>query len=225
VTIPPPYPRIPHLMPGRGGPDDLGLLPHEVAALLRRPLIVEEKLDGANVVIWEDGGRVECTLRSGPGALDRAGQLGPLRAWLGGRVEEVRALLADHAALYGEWLLLTHTVPYDALPAYLVGLDILQEDGSPVPIDDRNRVLATSGVPKPPELFRGVPETLATIESLLRRSVFGAAPMEGVVVRALDGQEPRMAKLIRPGFQVLDDAAWQMRRPRNLLVDREASWR
>lgn len=225
MKVPPPYPRIPHLVPDRGGRDDLVLPPGEVDALLHGPVVVEEKLDGANVVIWEDGGRIECALRSGPGALDRAGQLGPLRAWLGGRVEDVRALVADCVALYAEWLLLTHTVPYDSLPAYLVGLDILGNDGSVMAVDDRNDALAASGIPGPPELFRGVPETAAAIESLLGRSAFGSEPMEGVVIRALDSREPRLAKLIRPGFQMLDDAAWQGGRPRNLLVDREASWR
>lgn len=47
--VPPPYPRIPHLVRGRGTSDDVVLPGAEVAALLGRPVLVEEKLDGANV--------------------------------------------------------------------------------------------------------------------------------------------------------------------------------
>jgi hypothetical protein len=67
---------------------------------------VEEKLDGANVVLWlEDNGRIECALRSGPGSMDRAGQLGPLRAWEAAHDEPLRyALSAGYRALHAEWL-------------------------------------------------------------------------------------------------------------------------
>jgi hypothetical protein len=81
MTAPPPYPRVAHLVPGRGSSDDINLNAGEVAALLASEVVVEEKLDGANVVLWlEDEGRIQCALRSGPGSMDRAGQLGPLRA-------------------------------------------------------------------------------------------------------------------------------------------------
>lgn len=200
------------------------MTPDEADDLLHRRVVVEEKLDGANVVIFEEEGRAECALRSGPGALDRVGQLGPLRAWLSGRSDEIRALLGGNAALYGEWLLLTHTVPYDALPAYLVGLDVLGKGDAPVAVDVRNELLAAARIAAPPELFRGVPESIAALESLLQRSVFGRAQMEGVVIRALDGREPRLAKLIHPDFRLLNDDAWRGRRPRNALGDREASW-
>jgi len=67
------------LVSGRGTADDLVLAAPAVASLLGSPVLVEEKVDGANVVLWMEDGRVEAALRSGPGAMDRAGQLGPLR--------------------------------------------------------------------------------------------------------------------------------------------------
>jgi hypothetical protein len=61
---PPPYPRIPHLAPGRGTRDDLVLGTEDRAALLRRPVALEEKLDGANVVLWWEEDWIASALRA-----------------------------------------------------------------------------------------------------------------------------------------------------------------
>lgn len=221
---PPPYPRIPHLASGRGTRDDVVLDPADTAALLAGPVLVEEKLDGANVVLWGEGG-VRCALRSGVTGQDRAGQLGPLRAWAAERSDALRALLADGSALYAEWLLITHTVAYEQLPAYLIGLDLRRPDGRFGPVPARDHALERAGIHQPPKLWSGTPGSIATIEGQLGASAWGPGPAEGVVVRGLGNAEPRLAKLLRPGFDRLDDRAWSTGRPRNRLADREASWR
>ncbi|MGH9149152.1 MAG: RNA ligase family protein, partial [Acidimicrobiales bacterium] len=221
MTAPPPYPRIAHLVSGRGTRDDLDLGPAEVTELLGRPVVVEEKLDGANVVVWADAGQVKCALRSGPGAMDRAGQLGPLKAWLGERDEVIRPVVEGGAALYAEWLLLTHSVAYDRLPAYLVVLDLWRDGTGFLGVDERNRACRAAGLATPPELLRGVAGRVDAIEALLGPSAWGPGPMEGLVVRTL--HDPgRRAKMLRAGFDRLDDEAWRRgRRPRNRLADQE----
>lgn len=227
----PPYPRIPHLAPGRGADDDRVLQPAEAASLLSRPVVIEEKLDGANVMLWLEDRRLECALRSGPGAADRARQLGPLRAWAAERTDDLRLLLAGGAVLYGEWLLLTHTVAYDRLPSYLVALDVRAEDGAFLSVDERNARCAARGIVTPPELWRGVPATIQAVERLLGPSSYGPDAAEGVIVRSLNDADPRLAKLLRPNLDRLSDAEWARGRPRNALADRadradrEASWR
>lgn len=217
------FPRVPHLVPGRGTRDDLTLESDEVAALLAREAIVEEKVDGANVSLWLEDGIVRCALRSGPDAMDRAGQLGPLRAWLGSHDEPLRAALASSKAIYGEWLLLRHTVGYDRLPAYLVVLDLWRPTGFAA-TDERNALAAEVGLAVPPELWRGVPGSVAEVEELLGPSRWGVGPMEGLVLRPIDGGPPRLAKVLRPGFDRVDDEAWRHGRPRN-QVGEGASWR
>lgn len=222
---PPAYPRVPHLVSGRGTADDTVLGPAERDALLHRPSVVEEKLDGANVMVWWEDGWVRSSGRAGLDGLDRAGQLGPLRSWLAERAEALRPLLAPGRTLYAEWLLLTHTIAYNRLPAYLVALDLREPDGCFAPIDTRNRLFTEVGLACPPELFRGTLGDVAATEALIGPSRVGSQRMEGVVVRSLDGSEPRLAKLLAPGFVVLDDAAWRHGRPKNRLQEREASWR
>lgn len=225
MTAPPPYPRMPHLVAGRGTRDDIVLGADEVAGLLAQPVVVEEKLDGANVAVWMEAGRVSCSLRSGPGAMDRAGQLGPLRAWLAENDEAIRLVLEGGAAVYAEWLLLTHSVAYDRLPAYLMVLDLWTEGSGFAGVDERNVVCRAAGLATTPELWRGLPGGTHVIEELMGQSAFGPGPMEGVVVRSLQDPSER-AKMLRAGFDRLDDDAWSRgRRPRNRLVDQEASWR
>ena len=223
---PPRYPRIPHLLGGRGTPDDDVLDDDAREHLLRKEVVVEEKLDGANVSLWQDDGLVQVALRGGPGSMDRAGHLGRLRAWLGGHHAEVTALLHGGLVAYGEWLLLTHTVSYDRLPDYLVLLDLLDTSGAWLAPDDRNRRCSESGLPVPPEVWRGVPHGgVAEVERLASLSAFGSGPAEGVVIRTVDGSEPRIAKLLRPGFSHLGDDEWAAGRPKNSVSSEAPSWR
>ncbi len=119
---PPSYPRTAHLPPvGVPVRDDLVLSDAEAARLLADEVIVEEKLDGANVAVWLDTvGVPQAATRGGPGALDRANQLGPLRGWIAAHGDELRSLLAPGDVLYGGWLWWRHAVAYDALPDWLV---------------------------------------------------------------------------------------------------------
>lgn len=222
MSAPPPYPRIPHLVAGRGTADDLVLAPAEVASLLGGPALVEEKVDGANVVLWEEGGRVEPALRSGPGAMDRAGQLGPLRAWAAEHDEALRRVLAGGVALYAEWLLLAHSSPYDRLPAYLVALDLWHPHSGFVAVADRDRACAGAGLTVPPPVWTGVAGSVDAVERLLGPAAWGSGDAEGLVVRSLADPALR-AKLVPAGFRRLDDDEWRAGRPRNRLAE-GASW-
>jgi RNA ligase len=224
LTGPLPYPRIAHLVAGRGAGDDRVLEAGQLRELLGKRIVVEEKLDGANVVLWSAHHRVECSLRSGPGAMDRAGQLGRLRAWIAERTDALRELLADGSFLYAEWLYLTHTVRYTSLPDYFVALDLRRSNGSFLTPDERTEACSMVGLQVPPELWRGVAGGMTVIEALLGQSRWAAEPAEGLIIRTVDGSEPRIAKLLRPGFHPLKDREWKKTRPRNVLADREASW-
>ena len=192
----------------------------DVARMLSRPVIVEEKLDGANVMLWiDDEHRIVSGLRSGSQGLDRGGQLGAVRAWAAQRSDELRHLLAGGAVLYAEWLQIRHSTPYDSLPSFLIGLDVGRPANGFATADARNDLLSAAAVATPPELFRGIVRDLAQLERLIGPSRFGPGPMEGLIVRTRDGGEPRIAKMLRAGFARIDDETWRRARPRNLLAD------
>jgi hypothetical protein len=222
---PPSYPRIAQLIPGRGSRDDLVLSGEDVAGLLAGPILVEEKLDGANVVIWADNeGRIDVATRGGPGAMDRAGLLGALRAWVAQHHEPLNEVLGDWSVLYAEWLLVTHTVSYDRLPSYLVVQDLWREgDGFALPAV-RDVRCDDAGLVTPPEVWQGQARSVGDIEGRLGTSAWGSAPMEGLVVRTLDGRPPRLAKLVRAGWRQTSDEEWRSGRPRNRLAEGESLW-
>jgi len=223
--IPPSYPRIPHIVAGRGARDDLVLDDVKVRELLHTEVVVEEKLDGANVSIWLDElGAMNCASRGGPGSQDRAGQLGPLRSWLASHDRSLRDLVAEWPVLYGEWMFLTHGISYDQLPSYLVVLDLWHPARGFASLEERDARLDAAGLVHPPELWRGVPGSVGFVEGWIRRCTWGPDLAEGVVLRRTALGDPRLAKLLRHGAPRLSDAAWQAGRPRNVLVSSAGSW-
>ena len=101
----PSYPRMPYLWASeaitRG---DQVLAPAEISDWLLHPVAVEEKLDGANVSIWWEQSQIQVASRGGPDAMDRGGQLGPLRSWVYAGYGQLQPLLANGLVLYAEWL-------------------------------------------------------------------------------------------------------------------------
>lgn len=210
---PPAYPRTPYLWsPGIVGKADSVLPSAEVRGWLDARTVVEEKLDGANVAVWWDDGRPAVASRGGPDAMDRAGQLGPLRAWVGRHLGPLAELCAGGWALYGEWLWLQHTVGYDALPDLLVVLDLHHADIGFAPHDERRTRVVRAGLVPPPVVFEGVLGDVEALLALIGTSRFGHEPMEGLVLRR-DATD--RCKVVRPGFVRAGDD--QIARTRNAL--------
>lgn len=195
---PPPYPRIPYLWPtGSATSGDRVVPVAERDSWFRRSVVVEEKLDGANVAVWWEGGRFRVASRGGFGAMDRGGQLGPLRARVERQYEALRPLLGSGLVLYAEWLWLAHTVVYNNLPDYLVILDVLRPDSGFVALREREELCDQAGLVEPPRLFSGVLRTAEALMDLIGPSRFGSATMEGAVLRRDDGL---ICKVVKPGF-------------------------
>lgn len=221
MTAPPKFPRVAHLAPGPGVDRGDLVLDHEQREeLLRVPVVVEEKLDGANVVVWVDDDVPHVATRGGPGALDRGGQRGRLRAWATGRADTLREVLGERYALYGEWLLRRHTVRYDRLPDPLVGLDVLdRRSGRFLELEQRDGVLAAAGVAPAPRRFAGTLGSLAAAQRFLGPSAFGSTRAEGIVIRPVrPGDGPRVAKLVDPAWRLKGDAEWMGAPEENLVV-------
>ena len=212
---PPPYPRTPYLWtPDAGAAGDRVVEPRERPDWLKRPVVVEEKLDGANVSVWWENERPRVASRGGPDAMDRAGQLGPLRGWAGASHDQLASLLANDWVLYGEWLWLTPTVHYNRLPDHLVVLDLWHPESGLADLTERDERARAYGLVVPPRLFTGVLESMDALLELMGTSRFGTAPMEGVVLRRDDGAR---CKVLRRGFVRAGDD--HIGRVRNVLAN------
>lgn len=181
---PPPYPRTPYLW--ASGPCTRGnrvLAPAEIPDWLLQHVVVEEKLDGANVSIWWEQNQLQVAGRGGLDAMDRGGQLGPLRSRVNAGYGQFRPLLENGLVLYAEWLWLTHTVRYDQLADHLVVLDFWHPDEGFVSLHERDRVSHVHELVVPPRLFDGVLGSADTVVRLMGQSRFGSELMEGVILR------------------------------------------
>jgi len=73
-------------------------------------------------------------------------------------------------------------------------------------VDDRDRLLARIGVPGPPKRFRGSLTSLDRFDALFGRSADARA--EGLVIRTVDGSDPRIAKHVDPAWARIGEAPW-----------------
>jgi hypothetical protein len=177
----------------------------DLAQWFSSTVVVEEKLDGANVSLWVESGRIHVASRGGPGAADRAGHLGRLRAWSGERNAQLMQLLGEDRALYGEWLWTRHSTAYDQLPDWLIVLDLWNAAAGFLDLPERDTLAAGAGLSVPPRLFEGALGSRERASGLLRVSRFGEEPMEGLVLRRDDGAR---CKIVRPGFVRRPDGEW-----------------
>jgi hypothetical protein len=220
VRPPDPYPRTPYLWRSDGKADNI--VPEaERPSWFGVPVLVEEKLDGANVSIWLADGRIQVAPRGGAGAMDRAGQLGRLRSWVSEHDAQLRPLLGRFA-VYAEWLWLEHSIEYDQLPDWLVVLDLWRPDSGMVQTTVRDEVVAETGLLLPPRLYTGVLAAAASIDPLIGPSTWGSEVSEGVVLRRM-GDDAR-AKVVRADYRRKTDEEWTTR-SRNRRVGKEAQRR
>lgn len=193
------------------------LPPDEASRWLQMAVIVEEKLDGANVALWieEPASEVSVASRGGAGARDRAGQLGRLRAWSAERREALSQLLEGGWTLYAEWLWLEHGVHYDRLPDWLLALDLWHPEHGFAPLERRDHRCKEAGLSLPPRLFEGVLGTQQRARDLIRQSSYSSnQTSEGLILRAPDGAR---CKLVAGGHVRRSDEEWASARRHNEL--------
>lgn len=191
ATDPVPVPVVQHLAwlaPGK--PKDKLFSEGEARAILSRPVVIEEKPDGALVAIDSPDG---LTLRVhhrgallGPSAHP---QFQPLWGWLAEREDALTRLLGKERVLVGEWCWATHAVRHTALPDWFVASDLYdRKAGRWLSVDRRNAALRGTGLTALPEVARQKidPKTLAGwLES--HASAFGGKHPAGFVVKLEQG--------------------------------------
>lgn len=210
------FPHTPHLLwLGAGSPrDDKLLQPAEITDFLSDEVIVEEKVDGANLGLsLGPDGRVRAQSRGNYLAPGRShAQWNPLWPWLAERRADLEDGLRDGFLLYGEWCYARHTVPYDSLPDWFLGFDIFEIASRRFwSTDRRNTWLQERGLAAIPEIKRGRLQ-LRQVASLIGNSVFGHVPMEGIYLRREQvGRLQTRAKVVSAVFKQQIEEHWTRR--------------
>ncbi|GAA5264601.1 hypothetical protein ACOSOMT5_P1026 [Acidiphilium sp. MT5] len=212
------FPHTPHLAwLDTGKPrDDKVLAPTEANSLLAGEVIVEEKLDGANLGVSGDpSGQLRLQNRGEYLIPPFLGQFSRAAAWIACHENDLAPLLGNTLILFGEWCAARHSVVYDHLPDWFVAFDIYDRTaGKFWSTQRRDAWAAALDLAVAPVLARRR-MTLAELKSLVMAdtSRFGTTPLEGVIVRR-EGPAflEQRAKLVRPDFTQAIGEHWRSRR-------------
>jgi len=207
------FPHTPHLAwLGEGQPrDDKVLAPDEVRELLGHEVLVEEKVDGANIGFSVDEHGVLLAQNRGTYlSLEGGhGQWKPLKRWLAPRADELAAALFPDLMLFGEWCYAVHSVRYTRLPDWFLAFDVYDRaSGKFWSVERRNELVATLSLAVVPVLASGRFD-VAGLRALLGSSRLTDGPAEGLYVRRdADRHLMSRAKLVRREFVQAIDEHW-----------------
>ena len=198
------FPSTPHLttLPGVEVREDKVLTETECRDFLQHDLIVEEKVDGANLGISFDAdGNVQIQNRGNYLHLPEPGQWKKLDQWLMPRVDLLFEHLIDRYILFGEWCYAQHSIAYSHLPDWFLGFDLYdRQTGRFVATGKRNEVFTSLDIAKVPQVASGR-FTCKELVALMAQSAYADCPAEGLYLRHEDDDWlMQRAKLVRAGF-------------------------
>ena len=121
------FPHTPHLAwLGQGTTrDDKVLSVSEADAFLAHPVVLEEKVDGANLGFSVDAsGAIRAQNRGQYLQRPFSGQFARLNCWLALHEEALIDALGESLVLFGEWVAAVHSLEYGSLPDYFLVFDV-----------------------------------------------------------------------------------------------------
>lgn len=211
------FPHTPHLAwLGHDMPrDDKVLSPTEVQALLASDVVVEEKLDGANLGLsLAPDSSLRAQNRGQYLAQPHAGQFARLPAWLAQHGEALRSVLTPNLIVFGEWCAARHTLDYAALPDWFLLFDVYDRLSGRFWSSARRNALAHSAMlVTVPQVVCGR-YSVSSLKKLVstRFSHYRDGPLEGVVIRRESAQWcDSRAKLVRADFTQAIETHWRKR--------------
>lgn len=211
------FPQTPHLAwLGTDEPRDDKLLDAiQIRQLLSGQVLLEEKLDGANLGIsLDENGELRTQNRGEYLHPPHAGQFSQLPDWLDLHGSSLKTVLTPDLILFGEWCAARHSMDYQVLPDWFLLFDVYQRSQQKFwSVQRRNQLAAEAGLHVVPQVATGVftvdalKELVNTHPSHCRNGL-----MEGIVIRrdSADWNEQR-AKLVRAGFVQSIEEHWSRR--------------
>ena len=190
---------------------DKVLTTEELLELLNHEVIIEEKVDGANLGIsFDHNGELHLQNRGNWMLHPYLGQWKNLDQWMSKKQNRLFDVLLDQYILFGEWCYAVHSIYYDKLPDYFIGFDIYDKERYEfLSVKRRNVLLESMDISTIHQLARGRYH-LEELKSFLGVSYYGNDWCEGIYIRwDEDGWLKRRAKLVRYEFQQRIEEHWQ----------------
>lgn len=212
------FPHTPHLiwLGESQARDDKVLSATQANELLAADVIVEEKVDGANLGFSLDAtGQLRVQNRGQYLLPHYSGQFSKLPQWRAVHDCALASALQPGWMAFGEWCAARHSLSYDCLPDWWLLFDVYDRWRQTFQsTSDRNVFAKSAGLATVAELFRGR-ITMSDLQKLLMNATsrYRAGPVEGLVVRSenVDGLQVR-TKLVHPDFTQAIDQHWRNRK-------------
>lgn len=185
------FPHTPHIAwQGDGLPrDDKLLSSADVSALLAGDVVVEEKLDGANLGLSVGpNGQLHAQNRGQYLATPYAGQFRRLPEWLALHGSSLVDALGEHLIAFGEWCAARHSLDYTTLPDWWLWFDVYDRRAQRFwSTRRRNALAAKLGLAVAPCIKRGH-QTVESLQAIVStgHSRYRDDGLEGIVVRRED---------------------------------------
>ena len=212
------FPHIPHIAwMGESSPrGDKELTPPEVNELLASTVIVEEKVDGANIgiSIVEDN-QLQLQNRGQYLGQPYSGQFTRLNSWLGQHQFSLQNQLDSNCIVFGEWCAARHSLDYDGLPDWFLLFDVYDRKAQAFwSVERRDKLAASLGLSAVPKLYQGktsLPELMRLLNN--SKSCYRNGSPEGIIIRKDSAKwcEGR-AKLVRAEFTQTIEEHWRSRK-------------
>lgn len=227
------FDRTPHLpWSGKVSKDDKRISAEEFYnAISKGKLIVQEKVDGANLGITLVDGKVQLQSRGHvlqSGGIDHP-QFSPAYNYFYSIFDNLYFL--ENRILFGEWCYAKHHVPYDRLPSYFIAFDIYDLNKEYYLSKSRIEELNIKGInwindniPFDVTLFKRLDneKAYAYLEFLTRYTPYSSKSFsEGLYFRVEDEEKVILrAKFVRKDFFTDDEDAFAKRTvfDKNLLI-------
>ena len=195
--------------------DDKVLGAEEVKSILSSEVIVEEKMDGANlgISIGYDGA-LQVQNRGHYLQPPYTGQFVRLNQWLELHQDALFDSLSESLIVFGEWCAARHSLGYDELPDWWLAFDVYDRSEQRFwSTERRNALVRQIGASTVPKLHEGH----VSVEQLKKWamedcSLYRRGTLEGLVIRK-EGSEwlDARAKIVRPDFQQAISEHWRSR--------------
>lgn len=206
------FPQTPHIgWLGDSLPrDDKLMSPDDIDLLLSGEVVIEEKIDGANIgVSFDPDGTLRVQNRGQYLETPYSGQFSRLTSWLGQFRQGLLQVMNRDLILFGEWCAAIHSIEYLELPDWFLLFDVYDRTAAGFwSVQRRNTLAMEAGLAVVPELLRGEIDQAGLTDLLTgHKSRYTDGPLEGIVVRNDDGDWCKLrGKLVRREFvQAIDD--------------------
>lgn len=202
------YPRTRHIEGSRLQPGDHDLSAVPFRDLRDQPLVVEEKLDGANAGLsFSADGTLRLQSRGHfltGGAREKHFAL--FKTWAQTHQRAFFERLSSRYVVYGEWLYAKHTIFYDALPHLFMEFDVLDLEADVFLSTPRRReILKGLPIVSVPVLHEGSLARLEALTSMVARSLYKSTDWKRTLAEAAESCDMSL-ELVHQQTDLSDDA-------------------